>query len=97
MSQTDQTTTTELTGVCPDTHKGGAGVGRWSAVLRTTSPRGQTVRYFPLYPATFADRANALRYAEANLAVILSEARLGPADAWLAERARPLPGQVAQP
>ena len=91
MSQTDQTTTTELTGVCPDTHKGGATVGRWMAVLKTTHSRGTTVRYFPLYPATFLDRANALRYAEANLPVLLSEANLGPADPWLAERARPLP------
>lgn len=91
MSQTDQTTTTELTGVCPDTHKGGATVGRWMAVLKTTHSRGTTVRYFPLYPATFKDRANALRYAEANLPVILAQANLGPADPWLAERARPLP------
>jgi hypothetical protein len=83
---------TELTGVCPDTHKGGA--NRWCAVLTTTTVRGRTVRYFPLYPATFPDRAHALAYAEANLSALLSEACLSPRpDYWLAERARPLPSR----
>jgi hypothetical protein len=84
-------TMTELSGVCPDTHKGGAAAGRWCAVLATTTDRGRTVRYYPLYPATFADRANALAYAEANLPVILAETSHPQTDAWLAERARPLP------
>jgi hypothetical protein len=89
--------TTELTGVCPDTHKGGAAANRWCAVLASTSPRGRAVRYFPLYPATFASRALALTYAQANLPVLLSEANLRPRpDAWLAERARPLPTLVTQ-
>lgn len=87
-------TSTELTGVCPDTHKGGADLGRWMAVLRTTSAQGTTVCYSPLYPATFADRANALTYAKANLPALLSEANLPKPDLWLAERARPLPGQA---
>jgi hypothetical protein len=90
-------TTTELTGVCPDTRKGGAGVNRWCAVLASTSPRGRTVRYFPLYPATFATRELALTYAQANLPVLLSEANLPQTDAWLAERARPLPTLATQP
>jgi hypothetical protein len=84
-------TMTELAGVCPDTHKGGATRGRWCAVLATTTDRGRTVRYFPLYPATFGTRELALAYAEANLAVILSETSHPQTDAWLAERARPLP------
>lgn len=83
-------TTTELTGVCPDTHKGGG--NRWMAVLRTTSPKGRIIRYLPLYPAMFPDRAHALVYAQANLEALLSEANLDRRpDNWLVERARPLP------
>lgn len=81
-------TTTELTGVCPDTHKGGG--NRWMAVLRTTTEKGRTIRYLPLWPATFPDRAHALMYAQANLHVLLSNLDRRP-DNWLVERARPLP------
>lgn len=70
---------TELTGVCPAPR-----AGVWLAVLVTTGPKGKTVRQVPI--GAYPDRASALAYAQQ---ADLTQAQ--PTDAWLAERARPLP------
>jgi hypothetical protein len=81
----------ELTGVCLDTRRMGRRKGPnpyWMAVLRAQTDRGAQVRYVALYPVAFGTRDAALAHALAHQAALVG--RQG-GDAWLNERARPLP------